>query len=221
MKITSIELYELRVPLNKPFTRSVRIGTLVDCTPVVCRIVTDDGLEGIGETNPVMPLTSEDAAVVVHVIREHLAPAVLRAIPGTLMTSTAHGRLLQAECPNDPRLACHDLLGKSGGLRVADMLGGVAHDRLPVMWTVGMDTPEANAEEAVAMRRQGFTSLMIKVAAGTVEQGGRLAPRPGGRRPGLSAHRGRESGLGRAQRRPLRQTRGGLRARAAGTARAA
>ena len=84
MKITSIELYELRVPLNKPFTRSVRIGTLVDCTPVVCRIVTDDGLEGIGETNPVMPLTSEDAAVVVHVIREHLAPAVLGADPRNL-----------------------------------------------------------------------------------------------------------------------------------------
>lgn len=33
-----------------------------------------------------------------------------------------------------------------------------------------MDTPEANAEEAAAMQRQGFTSLMIKVAAGTVEQ---------------------------------------------------
>ena len=173
MKITSIELYELRVPLNKPFTRSVRIGTLVDCTPVVSRIDTDDGLEGIGETNPVMPLTSEDAAVVVHVIREHLAPAVLGADPRNL--HDIHRRMDAASSGwSVPKaaldLACHDLLGKSGGLRVADMLGGVAHDRLPVMWTVGMDTPEANAEEAVAMRRQGFTSLMIKVAAGTVEQ---------------------------------------------------
>lgn len=59
---------------------------------------------------------------------------------------------------------------KAAGLRVADMLGGAVHERLPVMWTVGMDTPEANAEEAAAMQRQGFTSLMIKVAAGTVEQ---------------------------------------------------
>lgn len=33
MKIASIELYELRVPLKKPFTRSKKIGTLVDCTP--------------------------------------------------------------------------------------------------------------------------------------------------------------------------------------------
>lgn len=77
MKIASIELYELRVPLKKPFTRSKKIGTLVDCTPIVCKLITKDGLVGIGETNPVMPLTSEDAAVVIHVIREYLAPAVL------------------------------------------------------------------------------------------------------------------------------------------------
>ena len=79
MKIASIELYELRVPLKKPFTRSKKIGTLVDCTPIVCKLITKDGLVGIGETNPVMPLTSEDAAVVIHVIREYLAPAVLGA----------------------------------------------------------------------------------------------------------------------------------------------
>ena len=30
MKIASIELYELRVPLKKPFTRSKKIGTLMD-----------------------------------------------------------------------------------------------------------------------------------------------------------------------------------------------
>ncbi len=75
MKIASIELYELRVPLKKPFTRSKKIGTLVDCTPIVCKLITEDGLVGIGETNPVMPLTSEDAAVVIHIIREYLAPA--------------------------------------------------------------------------------------------------------------------------------------------------
>ena len=30
MKLASIELYELRVPLKKPFTRSKKIGTLVE-----------------------------------------------------------------------------------------------------------------------------------------------------------------------------------------------
>lgn len=173
MKIVSLELHELRVPLNKPFTRSKAIGTLVDCTPIICAVTTDDGLTGIGETNPVMPLTSEDAAVAVHVIREYLAPSVLGADPRNL--HDIHGRMDAAVSGwSVPKaildLACHDLLGKSGGLRVADMLGGVVHERLPIMWTVGMDTPEANAEEAAAMQRQGFTSLMIKVAAGTVEQ---------------------------------------------------
>ena len=35
MKLASIELYELRVPLKNPLTRSKKIGTLVDCTPIV------------------------------------------------------------------------------------------------------------------------------------------------------------------------------------------
>ena len=145
----------------------------MDCTPIVCKLITEDGLVGIGETNPVMPLTSEDAAVVIHIIREYLAPAVLGADPRNL--HDIHQRMDAATSGwSVPKaaidLACYDLLGKSGGLRVADMLGGAVHERLPVMWTVGMDTPEANAEEAAAMQRQGFTSLMIKVAAGTVEQ---------------------------------------------------
>ena len=143
MKLASIELYELRVPLKKPFTRSKKIGTLVDCTPIVCKLITEDGLVGIGETNPVMPLTSEDAAVVIHIIREYLAPAVLGADPRNL--HDIHQRMDAATSGwSVPKaaidLACYDLLGKSGGLRVADMLGGAVHERLPVMWTVGMDT---------------------------------------------------------------------------------
>lgn len=176
MKIRAIELYELNVPLNKPFRRSTKIGTLVDCTPIICKLITDEGLEGIGETNPVMPLTCEDAAVVVHVIKKYLAPALLGTNPLNLLA--AHRRMDQAASGwNLPKaaldLACHDLLGKKSGFRVADLLGGTAQERLPVMWTVGMDTPRANAEEAVAMQNQGFTSLMIKTAAGSVEEDAR------------------------------------------------
>ena len=176
MKIVSIEIDELRVPLNKPFTRSRKIGTLVDCTPILCRLMTDEGLTGIGETNPVMPLTSEDAAVAVHVIRNYLAPALRGADPRNL--HDVHRRMDAAVSGwNVPKaaldMACHDLLGKSGGLRVADLLGGVAHEKLPIMWTVGMDTPEANAEEAAAKQKEGFTSLMIKVAAATPEEDAR------------------------------------------------
>lgn len=52
MKLASIELYELRVPLKKPFTRSKKIGTLVDCTPIVCKLITEDGWWGLGKPTP-------------------------------------------------------------------------------------------------------------------------------------------------------------------------
>lgn len=173
MKIESIRLYELRVPLKKPFTRSKVIGTLVDCTPIICTLMTDEGLLGIGETNPVMPLTSEDAAVTVHIIKEYLAPAIFGADPRNLydihrrMDSIVSGWRVPKAIID---LACYDLLGKSAKVPIANILGGIVHTRLPIMWTIGMDTPEANAEEARNMKQQGFTSIMIKVAAGTVEE---------------------------------------------------
>jgi len=176
MHITGIELQVLRIPLKRPFTRSKKIGTLVDCTPIVCKIHTDTGHVGIGETNPVMPLTCEDATIVIHVIKEHLAPALLGQDP--LNIAEIYQKMDNATTGwSVPKagieLACYDLLGKVGNLRVADMLGGVLNTKLPILWAVGMDSPEANASEALAMKNKGFTALMIKVAAGTLQEDAR------------------------------------------------
>ena len=173
MKIEKIEVIQCRIPFFKPFVRSQKIGTINDCTAILVKVVTDGGQTGIGETNPVIHLTSEDAHMVNHVLHARLSPALLGADPRNIqkihaiMDDVAPG----LEVPKAAiDMACYDILGKSAGLCTGDLLGGVLHDKLPIMWTVGMGTPEENAQEAQQMKEKGFTSLMIKVAAGTVEQ---------------------------------------------------
>ena len=173
MKIERIDIITCQVPFFKPFTRSKKIGTINDCTAILVKIFTDDGYIGIGETNPVIHLTSEDAVMTCHALEKRFAPALLGKDPRNIqkihetLDDVAPGLSVPKAAID---MACHDILGKSARLRIADILGGVIHKKLPIMWTVGMASPEESAREALEMKNKGFTSLMIKVAAGTVEE---------------------------------------------------
>ncbi|MCG8483408.1 MAG: hypothetical protein MJA31_08885 [Clostridia bacterium] len=169
MKIKKIDVLHLSVPLKKPYKLSKLYGTLYTTEPVVVKITTDEGMVGVGETDPMPLFTGETAETAVTVIHNYLAPALIGKDPTNIacihhiMDGVIRDMHL-AKAAVD--MACYDIMGKAAGMSVATLLGGRIHDSLPIMGSIGGGTPEDNAREAVSLiEDKGYASLMVKIGS--------------------------------------------------------
>jgi L-alanine-DL-glutamate epimerase-like enolase superfamily enzyme len=165
MKITAIKVSAVNIPTTKSYHVAV-LGTIRSTESVVLEMSTDAGLFGIGETDPALMFTGESQQTVMTMLKHHLGPAVLGMDPGNI--SEIHARM-EAICVGNPfakaavDLACHDLKAKAAGIPVYELLGGLKHERLPVMWSLGSDTPDSNAREAAQKAAEGYGTIGLKL----------------------------------------------------------
>jgi len=168
MKIIKIEVKHLKIPLKKPYVLQKNYGSIPNTVSIIIKIHTDEGIWGVGECNPQPPFTEESADTVKAMLGKYLGPCVLGMDPtniGKIIKSTdsiVKGNNL-AKAAID--VACHDIFGKAVGVPIHRLLGGNLYEKLPIMNALGNDSPEVNAEEALVMKKQGYSSLMIKVGA--------------------------------------------------------
>lgn len=169
MKITRIRVREVSIPLLKSYTVS-RVGTLTQTGSVVLEMDTDQGLTGVGESDPALMFTGESQHTVMAVLRHHLGPAILGRNP--LELEQLHG-LMDSICVGNPfakaaiDLACHDIAGKALNVPVYQLYGGLVSESVEVMWSLGSDSVEANVEDAVRRVEEGYRTIGLKV--GTLE----------------------------------------------------
>jgi muconate/chloromuconate cycloisomerase len=165
MKITAIKVYAVNIPTLKTYQVAV-MGTITSTQSVIVEVFTDDGLVGIGESDPSLVFTGESQHTVMAMLEHHLGPAVLDMDP--LGIEAIHARL-ESVCVGNPfakaaiDLACHDLLGKALGVPVYQLLGGLVRERIPIMWSLGSDPPEVNAREAAAKVEEGYRTIGLKL----------------------------------------------------------
>ena len=165
MKITRIRVREVAIPLLKSYTIS-RVGTLTQTGSVVLEMDTDQGLTGVGESDPALMFTGESQHTVMAVLRHHLGPAILGRNP--LELEQLHG-LMDSICVGNPfakaaiDLACHDITGKFLNVPVYQLYGGLVSERIEVMWSLGSDSVEANVEDAVRRVEEGYRTIGLKV----------------------------------------------------------
>ena len=169
MRIVRIELFTVRVELNKPYVTADYKGQGMLAKPcVILRMTTDNGLCGLGESDPFPTFTYESPESVVEIIRRHLGPAVLGMDPANLvglhakMDSAVPGWPF-AKAPID--VAAYDLLGQALGVPIYKLLGGQVRDRAPMIWPIGGGAPEENAQEAATKVAEGYRSLHVKLGA--------------------------------------------------------
>lgn len=62
MKITRIELFEAHLPLHRPFR--IALGETTTSDTLFVRIHGEDGLYGVGESNPSLPICGETLGTV-------------------------------------------------------------------------------------------------------------------------------------------------------------
>jgi galactonate dehydratase len=131
---------------------------------VFVKVITDDGLEGIGEAYSVGP--DEATAAVVHDFERWLVgedPANIEHLWQLMYNGTRFpgGSVVNAAISGIEH-ALWDIQGKALGVPVYRLLGGRCRDRVRVYQGCGGATPEELADNARALiARYGYTALKI------------------------------------------------------------
>lgn len=168
MHIDQIEAFLVRLELVKPYVNAIEKAGMREASAIIVRLTTDEGIQGIGETNPHPGFTADSPEAVMQLIEARIGPALLGMEIGSM--GALHVRM-NAAIPGNPfakapfDVAAHDILGQKLGVPVHQLLGGALYDRLPMLWPLGGGTPEENAAEALAKLEEGYGSLHIKVGA--------------------------------------------------------
>jgi L-alanine-DL-glutamate epimerase-like enolase superfamily enzyme len=168
MKITRITVWQLDLPLFKPYYLSggrLRFD-LLDSTFV--RIDTDEGIHGWGEGCPwgvtYLPAHGKGIRAGLDELAPHLIgrdPRQLDNINRTLdLALPGH---LYVKSALD--MACWDILGKSAGMPVCELLGTREPDPVPIASSVSTGSPDEMLDEVKRFRDKGYRVHSCKVGA--------------------------------------------------------
>lgn len=174
MKLRRIEVTPFRIPYRRPFVIG---GVAVAArTGLVVQVHGDDGRVGLGEVAP-HPTAGDDtlrgAARAIATIQEALLSAgpievefpLLDRLP-VIPSAAARAGL---------EMACWDLAAQSAGTRVAEMLGSMVTESIPVNAVVDQQEPGAAATAARALAAEGFCCIKLKVARDFAGDAARVA----------------------------------------------
>jgi muconate cycloisomerase len=167
MKITHVESYPVRIPLKPIRQMKSSLGEHKVSDYLLVRLLTDAGIEGVGEAT-VMPRWSGETvwsakALVDRIFAPLLIgrdPTDLAGIDQVIDRACAHNWFTKAAV----EMACWDILGKSQGKPIYELLGGA---KRPLEFRCRFSTgayDAARAREVVTERvAAGFTTLKVKV----------------------------------------------------------
>ncbi|MDQ0272828.1 mandelate racemase/muconate lactonizing enzyme family protein [Cytobacillus purgationiresistens] len=164
MKITSMSLYAIRLPLHQPFIISYH--TYHDMPSIIVKLETDEGVVGYGEAVPDEHVTGETWESTFHLLKNTLGPAIIGENPLQIekihekMNKVAYG-VPAAKAALD--IACFDLIGKKLNQPVYQLIGGRYHEEFPITHVLSIGEPEKMANEAAEQVQMGYTSFKIKV----------------------------------------------------------
>lgn len=159
------------IPIRAPRKEAVRSG-LNQNDPVsasefgIIRIVTESGLEGLGEISITFPRIGHSLC---HAAAHLIAPALVGL--DSLARPRVLGKIdrLLADELSAPyiraafEMALLDLAGKHYSVPVYELLGGRMRDRIPLAWGIYQKSPGEMAADAVAGVQAGFHAIKLKV----------------------------------------------------------
>jgi L-alanine-DL-glutamate epimerase-like enolase superfamily enzyme len=170
MKISRIETIPIRVPIKPELAiKSGRGGSHSVSPFLLVKIHTDDGLLGLGEVSCTPRWSGEDQVTAAHFIDTYFAPLLvgesLHEVSdidrlATKFTFPVAGNLFTKA---GVEMALWDLLGKSLGQPVYDLLGGKIREFVPIKWSVSGVEPQQAAQIAQWAANHGFTAMKVKV----------------------------------------------------------
>jgi L-alanine-DL-glutamate epimerase-like enolase superfamily enzyme len=171
MRIKKIDVIPLDI--SPSFVRKISRGTVEPGRPgvavgkpVLVRVYTDDGVRGDGLVRVIQPFHGETTQSVVCAIRDFYAPLMIGGDPFNLEKFWANfDRVLpgnvNARAPID--YALYDLMAKALELPVYKLIGGLFWDKIPLEWSVGLDTQQKMIQEiGRALEKYGVKIFCLK-----------------------------------------------------------
>jgi muconate cycloisomerase len=166
VKIVEIEV----IPIRAPRKEIVRAGT--GANPIthsefgIIRILTDDGIEGIGEISITSPRIGFSLC---HGAKHVVAPALIGLDPMALPVALAaidrvlNGELSAPYLRAAFEMALLDIQGKALNAQIYQLLGGKARNSVPLAWAIYQKSPAEMADDARAAIAAGFKAIKLKV----------------------------------------------------------
>ena len=180
MKITSIKVYQVNLPLHEG-KYSWSEGKSVDVfDSTVVEVETDSGITGYGEVCPLGPVYLPAYARGVRAGIEELAPALIGDDPRHLLVIN---HKMDRELKGHPYvksaidIACWDILGKAAGLPVCELMGGRYADDVTLYRAISQRPAEEMATNIEQYREQGYRRFQLKVGGNPDEDIARILPR--------------------------------------------
>lgn len=197
MKITSIQIGEIFVPLVTPFKTALR--TVENVEDIIIRIDTDTGEAGYGEAPPTAVITGDTKGSIIAAIRDFIAPAItgmdIQDLDG-IMNRIQHSIVKNTSAKACVDMAVYDLYAQSLGVPLYKALGG-SKDHVETDLTISVDTVDKMVSDSLAAIAQGYRILKVKVGKEGMQDVERIRAIPGSRRSRRCNSRRRQSGMDR------------------------
>ncbi len=164
IKITKVDIYNLKIPLSKPYWVSYALFEHANNT--IVRIHTNTGIYGIGEGCPGTRVTGDTQETNFHTA-QILAKIIIGKNPLAIEERMRDIHLLldyNTTIKSAFDIALYDLLAKQAGLPLYALLGG-ENRTLYTDCTVGIDKPEVMKEEALEYIQKGYPALKVKLGS--------------------------------------------------------
>ncbi|KUO75136.1 MAG: dipeptide epimerase [Clostridia bacterium BRH_c25] len=161
MKITDIKVEKLQLKLHKSF--KVSLGVIEHYDTVIVKVITDEGVSGVGESSPIEFVTGESVDTVAFVIK-----AVAKQLIGMdpLDIETIHHVMDRYITNNSSAkagidIALFDIKGKVMNAPLYKVLGGFSK-QVETDITLSIAEPKEMAKAAKEKAESGFKILKIK-----------------------------------------------------------
>jgi muconate cycloisomerase len=150
-------------------------GKIHTADNVLVKIIADNGLVGLGETQPVpgMQACSETQESVCEVIDTHGKPLLTGKDPSEI------GNIIETlkQALNDYRYAMaavcnalYDLLARSLDIPLYKLLGGLYRTQIEMVWPIGIQSTSEVEREVSLAKKKGYRKIKIKVGSPDPEE---------------------------------------------------
>ncbi len=167
LKITSIEIYKLLIPLKEPFV--ISLGTQFNADNILIVIRTNEGISGFGECSPYMSINGESIDTC-YIVAQYLATALKEKNPLQIEGCiAAMDRVIfgNNSIKSAFDMALYDIAAKHSNMPLYQFLGGKKNKVITTDMTVGIGSPEKMANDALRFKEAGFPAVKVKLGQTT------------------------------------------------------
>jgi len=150
-------------------------GAAVCSDAVLVKIHTDEGITGIAETGDTSPwYMGESQDSIMYNINHVFGPQILLGEDPFNIDRIVAKMDRAAKVNNQAKAvidyALHDIMGKTLGVPVYKLLGGLSNEKIPLAFVMSSGTAEEVGAEGRKLVKAGFKALKLKVGARTIEE---------------------------------------------------